>query len=381
MSVEYLRPPSLGDLRPSRDAFTYVEKGMRFIGWMPPSRDHPKYWSYCAYAFLVTGLAGAYMPFGFFLSYFVNFSGFTPGDFLTSIQVAFNSACLGVKLILILPNLWRFEQLKQLLDILDRPCIQEGAGEVIHRCVARCNFIYMVYQTAYTSYTVLTCASSFLTGSTPWGIYIPFVDSHSSKQAFLIAACIESFMGAAAVIMDQFIDVYPVIFGIILRTHMKLLIARVERLRRGQSQSDDEEYAKLVNCIKDHKNILQFSNDIRPLVTGPIFAQFLSIGLSLGLAMVNLMFFSTIWTGMATFVFIMVLMIETFPFCFISELIADDCIDLTHAIFHSDWTQQPIVFIAGGIFPICMRTNIEMAKLAFSVVTIVKQMNIVEKLK
>lgn len=79
---------------------------------------------------------------------------------------------------------------------------------------------------------------------------------------------------------------------------------------------------------------------------------------------------------MATFVFIMVLMIETFPFCFISELIADDCIDLTHAIFHSDWvsaskrykatlafflhqTQQPIVFIAGGIFPICMRTNIE----------------------
>ncbi|XP_017860677.1 PREDICTED: odorant receptor 42b-like [Drosophila arizonae] len=353
MSVEYLTQPSFGDLQPSRDAFTYVEKGMRFIGWMPPSRDHPKYWSYCAYAFLVTGLAGAYMPFAFFLSYFVNFSGFTPGDFLTSIQVAFNSACLGVKLILILPNLWRFEQLKQLLDILDRPCIQEGAGEVIHRCVARCNFIYMVYQAAYTSYTVLTCVSSFLTGSTPWGIYIPFVDSHSR---------------------------------------------RVERLRRGQSQSDDEEYAKLVNCIKDHKNILQFSNDIRPLVTGPIFAQFLSIGLSLGLAMVNLMFFSTIWTGMATFVFIMVLMIETFPFCFISELIADDCIDLTHAIFHSDWvsaskrykatlafflhqTQQPIVFIAGGIFPICMRTNIEMAKLAFSVVTIVKQMNIVEKLK
>lgn len=257
MLFEYLRPPSLGDLLPSRDAFKYLERGMRFIGWMPPSRDHPNYWRYCVYAFLVTGLSGAYLPFGFFISYFVNISGFTPGDFLTSIQVAFNSACLGVKIAIVLPNLWRFEKIKKLLDILDRPCFQEGAGEDIHRCVARCNFIYMVYQIAYSSYTVLTCMSSFLIGSTPWGFYIPFLDYRSSRQAFWMAACIESVIGAAAVSMDQFVDVCPVIFGIILRTHLKLLIRRVERLRKSKSDSDDQDYAKLVNCIKDHKNILE----------------------------------------------------------------------------------------------------------------------------
>lgn len=135
--------------------------------------------------------------------------------------------------------------------------------------------------------------------------------------------------------------------------------------------------------------------------------------------MANLLFFSNIWTGLATFVFIFVLIIQTFPFCFICELVEDDCIGLTNAIFHSNWigaskrykttliyflqqTQRTITFIAGGIFPICMKTNIEvrhniarkktvtvigciflsqMAKLAFTVVTVVKQMNFIEKLK
>ncbi|KRF84502.1 uncharacterized protein Dvir_GJ11994 [Drosophila virilis] len=151
---------------------------------------------------------------------------------------------------------------------------------------------------------------------------------------------------------------------------------RVARLRESTSKTEDETYEELVNCVKDHKNILQYSDILRPVISGTIFAQFLAIGLCLGLSMANLLFFSNIWTGLATFVFIFVLMIQTFPFCFICELVEDDCIGLTNAIFHSNWigaskrykttliyflqqTQRTITFIAGGIFPICMKTNIE----------------------
>lgn len=252
-----MRPPSFGDLFPSRYAFKYLERGMRYVGWMPPSRNNPNYWIYCAYGVIVTTLCGAYLPFGFFISYFVDFRSFTPGDFLTSIQVAFNSVCLAVKIAIVLPNLWRFKKAKTLLDILDKPCFQEGAGDEIHRCVARCNFVYMVYQVAYSSYSALTCLSSVLFGSTPWGFYIPFVDYRSSNSRFWVAASIEIIVGSVAVTLDQFVDVYPVIFGIILRTHIQLLIKRVERLRKNSSQSDNENYEELVNCIKDHKNILE----------------------------------------------------------------------------------------------------------------------------
>jgi len=94
--------------------------------------------------------------------------------------------------------------------------------------------------------------------------------------------------------------------------------------------------------------------------------------------MMNLLFFSNLLTGLATAVFIVVLMIETFPFCYICELINEDCNKLTSAIFHSNWidankrykstlifflhqSQQSIKFIAGGIFPISMQTNIEVS--------------------
>lgn len=69
-------------------------------------------------------------------------------------------------------------------------------------------------------------------------------------------------------------------------------------------------------------------------------------------------------------------MVETFPFCYLCELIDEDCHELTLAIFYSNWidatkryqstififlyqTQQSIKFIAGGIFAVSIRTNIE----------------------
>lgn len=122
----------------------------------------------------------------------------------------------------------------------------------------------------------------------------------------------------------------------------------------------------------------RFCDLFRPVISGTIFAQFLVIGLGLGLSMLNLLFFSTLLTGLATSVFIVVLMIETFPFCYVCELIDEDCNTLTSAIFHSNWldankrykstliyflhqTQQSINFIAGSIFPISMNTNIEVS--------------------
>ncbi|KRF98977.1 uncharacterized protein Dwil_GK27800 [Drosophila willistoni] len=110
----------------------------------------------------------------------------------------------------------------------------------------------------------------------------------------------------------------------------------------------------------------------------------------------NLFFFADFWIGLLCVVYIFGLMSQTFPFCYVCDLIINDCDRLALALFHSNWTgssrrykstliqfihnaQQPITFTAGSIFPICMQTNIKVAKLAFSVVTFIKQMNIVEK--
>lgn len=82
--------------------------------------------------------------------------------------------------------------------------------------------------------------------------------------------------------------------------------------------------------------------------------------------------------AIASFVFVITTLLQTFPFCYLCNLIIDDCEALAHALFQSNWidsgsryqstllyflhnVQQPIVFIAGGILPISMSSNISVS--------------------
>ncbi|XP_064535322.1 odorant receptor 42b-like [Drosophila montana] len=294
--------------------------------------------------------------------------------------------------------MWRFQRAKELLDNLDEGCVTYEHRVEIHRCVVRCNFVFMLYLTAYTVYSTMIFLISALSGKTSWVSYNPFVDYRESKKSLWIAATYEFIIGSSAVYTDLNADVFPVIFGLILRTHIELLTRRVQKLRTDPAQTERQSYEELVNCIKDHKLVLQYCELFRPVISRTLFAQLLVIGLSLGLSLVHLLFFSSLLTALTTVLYIFVLLIQTFPFCYVCELINDDCYKLNLAIFYSEWigasrrykstvffflqtAQKPITFIAGGMFPINMKTNITFAKFAFSVVAVVKQMNLVEKFK
>ncbi|KAL7732202.1 hypothetical protein ACLKA6_018442 [Drosophila palustris] len=398
MKFKYLEESTTsGQLFPSRFAYKYLERGMKIVGWLRPAKNSTYYWIYTIYGVTVVTILNIYLPIALFGTYFVDFERFTPSEFLTSVQIAFNCACLALKVFVLLPQIKCFERAKEMLDVIDKRCVRHEDRVEVHRCVVLCNYVFMVYQCLYSSYATLTYLSSAFMGSPPWGFYLPFVDYRDGPRSLWVAATLEYMISSPGIFCDQLLDLYPVIFGILLRTHLKLLIERVERLRTDDQESADQSHEELVNCIKDHKLLLEFCDVFRSVISRCIFAQFLVIGLGLGMSMLNLLFFSNLWTGLATSVFIVILMIQTFPFCYICELIDNDCNKLTLAIFHSNWldadkrykstlvyflhqTQQSINFLAGGIFAISMKTNIEMAKLAFTVVTFVKQMNILEKL-
>lgn len=106
--------------------------------------------------------------------------------------------------------------------------------------------------------------------------------------------------------------------------------------------------------------------------------QFLLIGIVLGLSMINIMFFSTLSTGVAVVLFMSCVSMQTFPFCYLCNMIMDDCQEMADSLFQSDWTsadrrykstlvyflhnlQQPIILTAGGVFPISMQTNLNVS--------------------
>ncbi|XP_032595067.1 odorant receptor 42b-like [Drosophila grimshawi] len=394
MIFNYVREPTLGNLMPYRDAFKYLERGMKCVGWILPERGFRYYWLYLCWMALVLTVTNIYLPIVSTLGYVIYFE---PSAFLSKLQSYFNLITLYYKTAVILTNMWRFQKVKELFDLMDKRCVTNVERIEVHRCVARCNWVYLINLFLYTAFAILSYLSAVHRGFTPWGFYMPFVDYRESTRNLWIAATFEYFVGSCAVYADLMIDTYPLMFGLILRSQLQLLIKRVHKLRTIPDKTDNENYDDLVKCIKDHKLVLQYCDLFRPIISRTFFARLLVIGLGLGLSMINLMFFTTFWTGLPTFIFIVILVIQSSPFCYVCELIKDECYNLTLAIFYTNYvdagrrynstliyflyqSQQAINFTAGGIFPISMQTNISFTRFAFTVVTIFKEMGIIEKL-
>nr|XP_016995482.2 odorant receptor 98a-like [Drosophila takahashii] len=394
MLFEYLRKPNITDLLTSGDAFKYFEYGMFWLGWKPSSKYQL---IYNILAVLIIAWSVYYVPIGIIISFGLDIKNFNPSELLTVLQLFFNSFGSPFKVFFLRIYLWRFKRTKELLSQMDNRCTSLSERFEVHRCVVLCNRAYLIYQFIYIGYTVSTFLSAALSGVLPWRIYTPFLDIHQNRTSFWIAALHETILMLFSVSQSVLTDLYPLLCGIMLRSHIGLLRIRVEKLCTDSEKSDEENQEELVNCIKDHKLIQECAQMIRPVIERTIFIQFLLIGISLGFSLINLFFFADFWTGLATLAYINGLMMQTFPFCIVCDLIKVDCELLEVAIFHSNWldtsrryktllvfflmnSQKSIAFQAGSVFPISISTNLKVAKLAFSVVTLANQFNLAEKL-
>ncbi|KAH8363507.1 hypothetical protein KR084_011044, partial [Drosophila pseudotakahashii] len=390
----YLRDPTPTDLLTSPEAFRYFEYGMFCMGWHTPAKYKAIYY---ILATINIAWCVVYLPIGIIISFIKDLDTFTPSELLTVLQLFYNSLGLPFKMIFFKVYISGFYRAKEILSQMDRRCTALEERIEVHRWVVRCNMAYLIYQMIYSFYTISTFLSSALSGKLPWRIYNPFTDWRESRSSFWKAALNETALMLFTITQAVLSDIYPLLYGLIIRIHIKLLQLRVEKLCTDPGKKDAENHEDLVNCIKDHKLIKEYAEMIRPAISGTIFVQFLLIGTCLGLSMINLLFFADIWTGLATVAYINGLMVQTFPFCFVCDLIKSDCEHLESAIFHSNWmhtsrryktsliyflksSQNSIAFTAGSIFPISTSSNIKVAKLAFSIVTLANQFNLAEKL-
>ncbi|EDW09464.1 odorant receptor 59b [Drosophila mojavensis] len=392
---ELIRPAPLTQRVRSREGLIYMYRGMWLIGWMPPESG---VWRYVYLTWTVaTLLFGViYLPLAFLTSYVLEFSSFAPSAFFTSLQVAINVYGSSFKSMITYYFMWRLSKTDTLLDRLDERLQNDEDRQKIHNVVARSNYAFLIYTFIYNGFAISTFFSMVLSGSPPWAIYNPFIDWRAGVLNLWAESIFEYIVMSIVVLQDQLADSYPLMYTLIFRAHLDVLKSHIRNLRMDPTKSENENYDELVNCIMDHKLILRCCNLVRPIIYRTIFAQFLLIGLVLGLTLLNIFFFCNFYQAVGSILFVLTILLQTFPFCYNCNLLIEDSDDLANAVFHSNWTeaeprykrtlitfiqhvQQPIVFVAGGIFPISMNSNISVAKFAFSIITIVKQMNLAEK--
>ncbi|EDV36639.1 uncharacterized protein Dana_GF11845 [Drosophila ananassae] len=394
---ERLEPAPLGQKVTSLDACVYFYRTAFVMGWLPPKNPAWQRWIYSLWTGTTMLLGLIYLPLGLTLTYVVHFDKFMPNEFLTSLQVDFN--CIGnvIKATMTFSQMWRMQKMNELMAPLDERCVTPSQRQLLHDMVAWVNRMMVFFLAMYLGFSTLNLFTSVFAGKAPWQLYNPLIDWRQGVWQLWVASIMEYFVVCIGVMQELLSDTYAIVFISLFRGHLAILRDRIKNLRMDPELSEEENYKQLVACIQDHRTIVQCTEVIRPLLSTTIFAQFMLVGIVLGLAAFNILFFpNTFWMILANVSFILAICTETFPCCMLCEYIIEDCSNLTYALFHSNWStanrryksaliyflhrvQQPIEFKAGAIFPISVQSNITVAKFAFSIITVVKQMNLGEK--
>ncbi|XP_070062767.1 odorant receptor 59b-like [Drosophila virilis] len=381
----------------SREGCAYLYRIMKFVGWIPPEHGWRRYLYQC-WACIVFASSTFCLPLGLLFSLILDSKNFTPGEFLGVLQMCSNLFGTSLKNIFMFFYLTRLHETRSILDTLDERLHSNSDRRKIHKAVADSNYIFMVYFNLYLGYTISDVIAGVVNNQPPWLAYNPFFDWRSGKDTLWMQIILEfsAMILTASIILIM--DTYTILFLYIFRAHMDVLKDHIRSLRTDPLKKEAESYDELVGCITYHKSILRCCELLRPVMSFTIFIQFLLIGIVLGFTLINILYFSGLLRGLSSVMFFANVLIQTFPFCYLCDLLVDDCADLANLLAQSNWidagkkykstlkifmqhVQKPIIFIAGGLFPISLNSNIKVAKFAFSVMTIVQQMDLAARFK
>ncbi|KAH8417707.1 hypothetical protein KR222_004505 [Zaprionus bogoriensis] len=411
-----IQPTPISQAVRSRDCCNYLNRTMLYIGWIPPDRG-PRRYIYLMWTCCVLALATIYSPIGFMLSLCMSLESFSLGELLGLLQISINVLGTSAKALSLLTQLSQLRQTQTVLDRLDERLHNDEDRWKIHVAVTRCNCTFLCYGILYSLYALSIGVAGALTGQLPWLIYNPLFDWRNGRLNFWLQSLLEYIIIGMTVAITLIEDAYSIVFILIFRAHADILKDHIRQLRTDPQQSEAKNYEDLVDCIVDHQLILECCQLMRPAITRTIFVHFLLIGIVLGMNLINLSHFQDIYHSASAIFYLLGILVESFPLCYQCDGLAEDCKDLSNLLAQSHWIdaeprykstlrtflyhlQQSIVFTAGGIFPITLNSNIrvsetidieiyiifvsihiffQVAKFAFSVITVVERKNLLDR--
>ncbi|EDW01479.1 odorant receptor 42a [Drosophila grimshawi] len=379
----------------SRNATLYLLRCVFLMGIRWPPKNF--FLIYCLWSLALNLCSTLYQPIGFMTGYIIHLSEYSPSQLLNSLQVALNAWTCSAKVIIVWFLVKRFDRANLILDEMDKRLTQPGEHNKVNNAVSNSNRIFFSFMTVYMIYATSSFISASIMGVPMFQNYYPFLDWRASRFQFWLQSGLEFFAMLGACFQDVCVDCYPINYVLPLRAHLANFAERLRQLGNDPDEHPDQLYEKLIGCILDHKVILRYCDTLRPVISGTIFVQLLVVGFTLGFTLINIVMFANFGSRIAALVFMTAVLMETTPFCILCNYLADDCYKVADALFESNWIhqeqrykktmlqflqslQKPIVFMAGDVFSISVATNLNATKFSFSVFTLVKQMNIAEKL-
>lgn len=212
---------------------------------------------YCLWSFALNLSSTFYQPIGFMTGYVSHLSEFSPGEFLTSLQVAFNAWSCSIKVVIVWILVKRFDKATALLDELDMCLTKPSEHRIVHRAVMFSNRIFFFFMSVYICYATSTFLIAVATGRPPYQNYYPLLNWRASSWQFWLQSSLEYFAMLGACFQDVCVDCYPINFVMPLRAHMAIFRERLRQLGNDPEENAEQRYQKLIECIKHHSTMLR----------------------------------------------------------------------------------------------------------------------------
>lgn len=240
----------------SRKASLYLLRCIFLMGIRSPPKRF--FFIYVLWSCALNLSSTFYQPIGFLAGYVSHLSQFTPSQFLTSLQVAFNAWSCSTKVIIVWILVKRFDRANEILDELDKVVTLPSERERVHRTAANSNWIFFCYMGVYVVYASSTALIAAIMGVPSFQNYYPVLDWHASRFQFWLQSGLEYFAMLGACFQDVCVDCYPVNYILPLRAHMAIFRERLLQLGTDPDEKPQQRYEKLIDCIKHHKILLRF---------------------------------------------------------------------------------------------------------------------------
>ncbi|XP_055902149.1 odorant receptor 2a [Eupeodes corollae] len=215
------------------------------------------------------------------------------------------------------------------------------------------------------------------------------LDWRNSTLQYSIVLVYQFFGLVVQAIQDVANDSYPSAYLCILTGHLRALALRVKKI--GKKGNDLEaNYAKLIECIRDHQAILELHVTIQGIISTACLAQFICSGLvqcTVGIYVLFIIGKNEISSLMLSGIFFFAVTLESFVICYFGHNLKQESEDLTNAIYDCNWTNQlpkfkktllffmmrthkHNVILAGNYIPVDFPTFVMIMKYSYSVFTL-----------
>ncbi|TMW45653.1 hypothetical protein DOY81_009267 [Sarcophaga bullata] len=326
----------------------------KFFGLQPPKRDSKWFKPYIVYAIFVNMTVTLFFPTTLIVNLILsqNLTELCENLYMTTTDVICNIKFVNV--FVVRHKLLKVRTILQRLDA--RVCTPEEL-DVLQKGIRSARQCFTIFLRLFcvaviTSQLVVYLSNERILMYPAW---FPW-DWRASKSNFLYAHTYQLYGLTMQALQDLGNDTYPQAYLVILTAHIKALALRIKSLGKGVAvhTSDTELYQQLIDCIKDHKTIFELFLTIQDTISFTCLAQFMATGLAQ---------------------------------CTIG---AND--ELVEAVYDCDWinrdvkfqralrfilqrSQQTNVIMAGNIIPVRLPTFVKVMKTAYSVFTVLSEMN------